>query len=70
MAVKEVHKGEAGLGGRGKNKPTHSQNQATRKKVGLSTKPANLTRASDTPRWNQKRNQQEWHSAKQMKSRY
>jgi hypothetical protein len=76
--VQPKNKGQAGMGGRGKNKPKHRQDQATARKArpptlrgeGKNKEGAQLTRPARNPRANQKRNQSEWHQARRMRSRY
>jgi hypothetical protein len=62
-------KGQAGLGGRGKNQaksPAEKKNR-TSKRTGLA--PANRTKPTTKARGNQKRNQKEWSSEKRMAAR-
>ena len=62
-------KGQAGMGGRGKNKARTSQNKKNRTSKRTGIAPGNRTRAADKARWNQKRNQKEWAAEKRMAAR-
>jgi hypothetical protein len=66
----ERTKGQAGMGGRGKNQERGKQDVGTRRTEQKSGGGASLTRASDNPRYNQQRNQDKWHEQKRMRSRY
>jgi hypothetical protein len=68
--MQERLKGQAGMGGSGKNQPLKSQNKKNRtsKKTGIA--PANRTRPSLKAKKNQGRNQKEWSAAKKMAARY
>jgi hypothetical protein len=68
--VMERHKGQAGMGGRGKNQPKTGEDKATRKRTRKTGGGATLTRPSDDPKANQGRNQSKWKTAKRMRSRY
>jgi hypothetical protein len=68
--VQEKHKGEAGQGGRGKNRPATRQNRVKRRRARNPQPSANRTRPADEPRGNQKRNQGEWQAEKRSRSRY
>jgi hypothetical protein len=72
--VQQRNKGQAGMGGRGKNQKKGRQDQATRrrKKLPLGEKKggATLTPPSKSRRLNQKRNQTEWHERRRQAVRY
>jgi hypothetical protein len=63
-------KGQAGMGGRGKNetKTNQPKKNRTSKRTGIA--PANRTKPTTKARGNQKRNQKEWSSEKRMAARY
>jgi hypothetical protein len=66
--MQERNKGQAGMGGRGKNQPKNRQDQATRRKVTVPKLPKAKVPgvvASKNPRKrNQKNNQRSWHDEK------
>jgi hypothetical protein len=66
----EQSKGMAGMGSRGKNKPKDRQDKATAKRTRKTGGGANLTTPAKTARGNQKRNQKEWASAREMSLHY
>jgi hypothetical protein len=64
-------KGQAGMGGRGKDQPKNSQNKKTR--TSKRTKvagPANRTKPALKKKANQGRNQKEWAAEKKMGARF
>jgi hypothetical protein len=68
--MRERNKGQAGMGGHGKNKPKLRQDKATRRKV-RATRLAEAQvpgrpSAKNPRRANQKRNQREWHSERKL----
>jgi hypothetical protein len=69
--MQQRNKGQAGMGGRGKNSPKQRQDKATSRKVRVPR-----VAAADVPgapsskkprRRNQKRNQREWHAERRFK---
>ena len=66
----ERHKGEAGMGGRGKDVARNRQSKATAKRKRNPGPSATLTKPSPKPRTNQRRNQREWSTEKTMRRRY
>lgn len=64
------NKGMAGMGSRGKNKPKNRQDKATAKRTRKTGGGANLTKPAKTARGNQKRNQREWASEREMSLHY
>jgi hypothetical protein len=66
----QKNKGQAGMGGRGKNQKKGRQDQATRTKERKPGGGATRSRPALTARGNQKRNQKEWHEESRMESRY
>ena len=71
--MQQRNKGQAGMGGRGKNSPKRRQDKATARKVRVPKLPAAEVPgapSSKNPRKrNQKRNQREWHAEKRFKVR-
>jgi hypothetical protein len=67
--MEQRFKGQAGMGGRGKNqsKSKTPVKNRTSKRTGIA--PGNRTRPADEPRANQKRNQKEWAAEKRMAAR-
>jgi hypothetical protein len=62
--AQERNKGQAGMGGRGKNQPKNRQDVATprkRKMPALATVDVPGSPSGTSARRNQKRNQREWH---------
>ena len=64
--MQQRHKGQAGMGGRGKNQPKNRQDVASRRKVTVPRIPkAKLPGAPESPnprKANQKNNQRKWHA--------
>ena len=58
------------MGGRGKNHERGRHDIGTRKRERNTGGGATLTKPARSPRANQGRNQQEWHTKRKMKSRY
>jgi hypothetical protein len=63
-------KGQAGMGGRGKNQERNRQDKKTRTSKRKPGGGANLTRPSVRTKDNQGRNQKQWAAKKKMASRY
>jgi hypothetical protein len=70
MATQQRNKGQAGMGGRGKNQVKGRQDQATRRRQRKTGGGVTLSKPSDNPKQNQGRNQEEWEKARKMNSRY
>jgi hypothetical protein len=68
--VQQRFKGQAGLGGRGKNQRKTRQDQVTPKRQRKTGGGVTLKKPSDNPRHNQKRNQTEGRKKKRMQTRY
>jgi hypothetical protein len=68
--VQQRFKGQAGMGGRGKNQRRTRQDKVTPRRKRKTGGGVTLEKPSDKPRWNQKRNQTEWEKKKKMKTRY
>jgi hypothetical protein len=68
--MQQRFKGEAGMGGRGKNRPLEAHNKQNRTSKATGIAPARRTKASTKPKNNQGRNQKEWSAAKKMAARY
>ena len=66
----ERNKGQAGMGGRGKNQERGRDDVGTRRRKRNTGGGATLTKPARTPRGNQGRNQREWNTARRMESRY
>ena len=66
----ERNKGQAGMGGRGKNQERGRHDIGTRRRERNKGGGAALTKPTRTARGNPGRNQQEWHTKRKMKSRY
>jgi len=62
-------KGEAGIGGRGKNKARYRQDTVTRRKRTPATKKARVpgSPSGSAGRRNQKRNQRSWHGKRRFR---
>jgi hypothetical protein len=63
-------KGQAGVGGRGKNQRTTRQDKVTPRRKRKTGGGVTLEKPSDNPRFNQRRNQTEGAKKKRMKTRY
>ena len=73
--AQQRNKGQAGMGGRGKNQERGRDDRATAKRHrnsrGTQEKDgANLSRPANIPGKDTKRNQNQWHQRKRQKSRY
>jgi hypothetical protein len=68
--AQERNKGQAGMGGRGKNQERGRHDVGTRRRERKTGGGASLTKPSTKRRANQQRNQHEWHAERRMKSRY
>jgi hypothetical protein len=73
--AQQRNKGQAGMGGRGKNQERYRQDVGTAKRErnsrGANEKGgATLSRPSNEPRKDTKRNQDQWHQRKRQRSRY
>jgi hypothetical protein len=68
--MQQRFKGQAGMGGRGKNQRRTRQDKVTPKRKRKTGGGASLKRSSPHPRGNQKRNQKQWSAKKRMQSRY
>lgn len=64
------NKGQAGMGGRGKNQERGRHDVGTRRRVRKPGGGASHTKPGKTARQNQGRNQQEWHAERRMRTRY
>jgi hypothetical protein len=68
--AQQRNKGQGGMGGRGKNQERGRHDVGTRRRARKSGGGASRSKASDTARGNQGRNQREWESERRMRSRY
>jgi hypothetical protein len=68
--MQQRFKGQAGMGGRGKNQDKQLEEKKTRTSERKPGPGANLTKPSPRKKDNQKRNQREWAAKKKMASRY
>lgn len=64
------NKGQAGMGGRGKNQERGRHDIGTRRRQRKTGGGASLTKPSNRKRANQGRNQREWQAERRMQSRY
>ena len=68
--VQQRFKGQAGMGSRGKNQRKSRQDKVSPRRKRKTGGGATLEKPSDNPRWNQKRNQNEWAKKRRMRTRY
>jgi hypothetical protein len=66
----ERNKGQAGMGGRGKNQEKGRQDHATRQRKRNVGGGVNLEPPAENPKANQGRNQRAWEKKKKMSTRY
>ena len=68
--AQQRNKGQAGMGGRGKNQERGRHDVGTRRRTRKSGGGASRSRPAGTARGNQGRNQREWQAERRMGSRY